>query len=103
MKAYGACASFLVCIVGTAIYFVVPSESGFQIVAVYLPRPKTILAGLRVVEMPFLFGKSLRHVMTMVRHSSTITLGTFLKGSGTQMQRVLSLTEHIPCSMRGTC
>ena len=66
-------------------------------------RPRTMLAGLKVWEIPVLCGKSLRQVTTMTRHSSTISFGTRLKGRGTQKQRVWSLRERIPRSMRGTC
>ena len=67
------------------------------------PRPNTILAGLMVVDMPFLLGMSLRQAVTIMRHSSIMVFGTFLNGRETQKQRVLSFIYRILCSMRGIC
>jgi len=64
------------------------------------PRPNTILAGLMVADMPFLVGKSFRHAVTTMMHSSTMIFGTFLNGRETQKQRVRSFTNR---SMRGIC
>ena len=66
-------------------------------------RPRTIIAGLSVRDMPSLCGKSLRHDVMSITFSSTISFGAFRYGSDTQQQRTRSFNVLIPRSIPGMC